>query len=142
MDYVYKISSTEVSGAEFAAVTGAGDGDEGSTVLAAVNVTLYEAMKYCNYLTSGNVNDGVYTFSGGVYQSTLSRAAIMAGGLSGVATDASKIYALPTEDEWYKAAYYNVSGDSYSLYADGADTASMMALVGALGFLIRRHFIA
>jgi formylglycine-generating enzyme required for sulfatase activity len=49
----------------------------------------------------------------------MSRSAIMAGGLNSVATDASKIYALPTEDEWYKAAYYSVSGNSYSLYADG-----------------------
>jgi len=126
--YTYQISATEVTIAEFMA-SGAGSGGEDywndaprtvGTSAPAVNVSLYEAMKYCNYLTSGNVNDGVYTFSGGVYQSTMSRTAIMAGGLDAVATDPNKIYALPTEDEWYKAAYYTGSG--YSLYADGSGT--------------------
>ncbi len=130
VSYSYKISSTEVTIAQMAA-SGAGSGNEnywntaGRTVgtsAPATMVTLYEAMKYCNYLTSGNVNDGVYTFVSGSYSSTMSRSAIMAGGLDSVATAASKIYALPTEDEWYKAAYYSVSGDSYSLYADGSDT--------------------
>ena len=27
----------------------------------AVYITLYKTMKYCNYLTSGDVNSGVYT---------------------------------------------------------------------------------
>jgi len=31
------------------------------------------------------------------------------------------IYVIPTEDEWYKAAYY--AGSGYSLYAFGTDTA-------------------
>ncbi len=121
VSYEYKISSTEVSIAEFNA-SGAGDGDEGywnegtrtvGTGAPAVNVSLYEAMKYCNYLTSGNVNDGAYNFSGGTYQSTDRASAI---------TTYGTIYAVPTEDEWYKAAY-NVSGNSYSLYADGSGTA-------------------
>ncbi len=133
VSYEYKISSTEVSIAEFQAYRTAtsttgnegywnetGNGRTVGTDAPASYVSLYEAMKYCNYLTSGNVNDGVYTFNGsGVYQSTLSRASIMSGSLDAVATDVNKIYALPTDDEWYKAAYYSVSGGSYSLYADG-----------------------
>jgi len=118
--------------AEMAAATGAGSGNENywndgtrtvGTAAPAVNISLYEAMKYCNYLTSGNVNNGVYTFVSGFYSSTMSRSAIMAGGLDSVATDANKIYALPTEDEWYKAAYYKPDDSGYSLYANGTGIA-------------------
>ena len=118
VDYTYKISSTEVTIAEFAA-SGAGDGNEGywndgtrtvGTAAPASYVSLYEAMKYCNYLTSGNVDNGAYVFSAGVYQSTDRASAITTHGT---------IYALPTEDEWYKAAYW--TGLGYSDYANGDD---------------------
>jgi formylglycine-generating enzyme required for sulfatase activity len=120
--YTYQISATEVTIAEFTA-SGAGSGNENywndgtrtvGTAAPAVNVSLYEAMKYCNWLTSGNVNNGAYFFSGGVYQSTDRAAAV---------TTYGTVYALPTEDEWYKAAYFTGnSGDLWSLYANGTDT--------------------
>ncbi len=125
VSYTYKISSTEVSIAEFQA-SGAGDGNEDmwnsgehsvGTNAPASNVSLYEAMKYCNYLTSGNVNSGYYSTSDGglTYQAnTLSHIAY--------ATANGSTYFVPTEDEWYKAAYYSVSGDNYSRYADGTGT--------------------
>jgi formylglycine-generating enzyme required for sulfatase activity len=120
--YTYQISATEVTIAEFTA-SGAGNGDEnywndgirtvGSAAPASF-VTLDEAMKYCNFMTSGNVDDGAYVFSGGVYQSTDRASAITAYGT---------VYALPTEDEWCKAAYFDASGaKGYSLYANGTDT--------------------
>jgi formylglycine-generating enzyme required for sulfatase activity len=118
--YEYKISNHEVTIAEFAA-SDAGDGDENfwndGTRTVGVNapatqVSLYEAMKYCNYLTSGNVDNGVYVFSNGIYQYTDRPSALLAY---------EKIYALPTEDEWYKAAYWTGSG--YSDYANGNDFA-------------------
>jgi len=124
--YTYQISATEVTIAEFQQATGAGSGDEdywnnyavygtsAGTNAPAGNVTLYEAMKYCNYLTSGNVNNGVYQFSGGSYQSTERASAVNTYGT---------VYALPTEDEWYKAAYYTGnSGDLWSSFANGTDS--------------------
>lgn len=121
--YTYRISATEVTIAEFWA-SGAGNGNENywndgtRTVGAnapATYVSLYEAMKYCNWLTSGNVNSGTYVFNGGVYQ--------FADRVSAVATYGTA-YALPTENEWYKAAYYTGnSGDPWSLYANGTDVA-------------------
>ncbi len=120
--YSYKISATEVTIAEFAA-SGAGSGNEDywndgtrtvGTAAPVTQVTLYEAMKYCNFITSGDVNDGAYVFSAGVYQSTDRASAIAAHGT---------IYALPTEDEWYKAAYYDASGaGGYSIFANGNNT--------------------
>ncbi len=121
--YTYQISATEVTIAEFQQATGAGDGDENywnagtrtvGTNAPASYVSLYEAMKYCNWLTSGNINLGAYQFSGGVYQSTDRASAV---------TTYGTVYALPTEDEWYKAAYYTGTvGDLWSLYANGTDT--------------------
>ncbi len=32
-------------------------------------------------------------------------------------------YFLPSENEWYKAAYYNAAGTNYFLYPTGSDTA-------------------
>jgi formylglycine-generating enzyme required for sulfatase activity len=120
--YTYQISATEVTIAEFAA-SGAGDGDEDywndgtrtvGTAAPASYVSLYEARKYCNWLTTGDVNSGYYG-AGGNNMSGLSHDAY--------ATANGLTYFLPTEDEWYKAAYYTGnSGDLWSLYADGTDT--------------------
>ena len=122
--YTYRISATEVTIAEFQLATGAGDGDEnywndgsrnvGPNAPVSV-VSLYEARKYCNWLTTGDVNSGYYG-NGGNNMSGLSHDAY--------ATANGLTYFLPTEDEWYKAAYYTGnSGDLWSLYANGIDTA-------------------
>ncbi len=130
VSYEYKISATEVTIAEMQA-SGAGSGNEGywnsgdrtaGTGAPASYVTLYEAMKYCNYITSGDVYAGAYVFSGGVYQSTDRSSAI---------STYETICAVPTEDEWYKAAYYTGSG--YSLYADGTGTVPTQGF-GATGW--------
>jgi len=116
--YTYQISATEVTIAEFTA-SGAGSGNENywndgtrtvGTAAPAGQVSLYEAMKYCNYITSGDINLGAYIFSGGIYQSTDRASAI---------TTYGTVYALPTEDEWYKAAYFKTDASGYSLYANG-----------------------
>jgi len=123
VDYSYKISSTEVTIAEFQA-SGAGSGGEDywnvspktvGTAAPASYVSLYEAMKYCNYLTTGDVDSGYYG-AGGNNMSALSHLAY--------ATANGSTYFVPTENEWYKAAYYDASGaGGYSLYANGTGTA-------------------
>jgi sulfatase modifying factor 1 len=115
--YTYKISQYEVTIAQMRA-SGAGNGNETfwsalGTNAPASRVTLYEAMKYCNWLTSGDANNGAYKFSGGVYESTDRASAVITYG---------KVYALPTEDEWYKAAYFKPDGSGYSRYANGTST--------------------
>jgi formylglycine-generating enzyme required for sulfatase activity len=131
--YTYKISKYAVSLAQMQA-SGAGSGNENywndgtrtlGTNAPAVYVTFYEAMKYCNWLTSGNTNNGAYNFSGGVYQSTDRASAITAYG---------KVYALPTEDEWYKAAYFKPDGLGYSLYANGSNTVPTKSTNGSTGW--------
>ena len=77
----------------------------------------YEAAQFCNYLTSGDKSLGAYLFSGnninpGDFLGIDRASAVSAHGIA---------YVLPTEDEWYKAAYHTGSG--YSTYADGTDVA-------------------
>jgi formylglycine-generating enzyme len=126
VDYEYQISATEVTIAEFIA-SGVGDGDENywndgtRTVGAAAPasyVSLYEAKKYANYLTEqangGLTNYNLYSADGTGTGSYTRADAI---------SDNILVYGVPTEDEWYKAAYYTGNaGDPWSLYANGTDT--------------------
>ena len=126
VDYTYQISATEVTIAEFTA-SGAGSGNENywndgtrtvGTAAPAVNVSLYEAKKYANYLTQ-NANGGSTAFNLYSADGTGAGSYTRANALS----DGRIVYALPTEDEWYKAAYYTGNGgDLWSLYANGTDT--------------------
>ena len=73
-------------------------------------VTLYNAARFCNWLTTGDTESGVYTLTGGDF--SRNEDAWLAGGA-----------ALPTVDEWYKAAYYNAALDdgSYFKYSTSGD---------------------
>ncbi len=129
--YEYKISTHEVNLTEFAKAVEAdsrvGNGNEnywndgvrrvGEKGPASM-VSWYEAAKYCNWMTSGNAYKGAYGFDkDGKLTSVMSRKEILDSG--------SLYYVLPTEDEWYKAAYFRgpLGSDLWSLYANGTDEA-------------------
>jgi formylglycine-generating enzyme required for sulfatase activity len=76
-------------------------------------VSWYEAAQFCNYLTSGDKYSGAYNFDTGGNFLGVDRA-------SSISTYGTT-YVIPTENEWYKAAYYTGSG--FSLYANGTNTA-------------------
>ena len=137
--YTYRISQYEVTIAEFSA-SGLGSGNENywnsiGSGAPAVNLSWYEAAQYCNWLTTGDALLGAYQFNGsGTLTNVMSRANILA--------DGGLFFLLPTEDEWYKAAYFK--NGVYSLYANGTDTAPTTAesryggispwVVGSSGF--------
>ena len=86
-------------------------------------VSFYDALRFANWLHNGQptgaqdsttTEDGAYTFSG----------ATSVGSRNAGAT-----VFLTSEDEWYKAAYYD--GASYFDYPAGTDTQSTCALPGA-----------
>ncbi|RKX42914.1 MAG: hypothetical protein DRP64_09015 [Verrucomicrobia bacterium] len=80
----------------------------------ASKVTWYEATMFANWLTTGDAYMGVYQFDGGGTLTGLDRSCRNGNDMA---------YVLPTEDEWYKAAYYKPINDgSYSLYASGLDS--------------------
>ena len=78
-------------------------------------ISWYEAAQFCNYLTSGNKYSGAYKFDiSGNFQEIDRTSSISTYGTT---------YVIPTEDEWYKAAYFKPDGSGYSLYANGTNTA-------------------
>ena len=124
--YNYRIGSHEISLDQFAKAHAAsgntiGSGNEGywndgtrtvGTAGPAGFVSWNEAARFANWLSSGDANTGVYSFSGG-----------LVNGIDRSYRNGSDLaYVLPSEDEWYKAAYYKpVDNGSYSLYANGSD---------------------
>ena len=128
VNYNYRIGTTEISIDQFfkarAADSRMSSGNEnywnrdGRTVginAPVARVTWLESAKFTNWLTTGDAYMGAYQFDGSGTFITLDRAAAVAA--------YGTVYVLPTEDEWYKAAYYKpVNDGSYSLYASGFDT--------------------
>jgi formylglycine-generating enzyme len=120
--YTYKISQHEVTAAEFQTAVNSDANVGGSTPnfgsTPAAGVSWYEAAKYCNWLTTSDAYLGAYQFDGGgTLTNVMSRASILA--------DGGLFYLLPTEDEWYKAAYFK--DGVYSLYATGTAIAPTTA---------------
>ncbi len=114
--YNYRIGRYEVTASQWGAVAAAaGIGETGVWIgnQPVASVSWYDAAQFCNWLTSGNKYLGAYQFSGSGTLTNVDRnASISIYGMT---------YALPTEDECYKAAYYTGSG--YSLYANGTGAA-------------------
>jgi formylglycine-generating enzyme required for sulfatase activity len=129
VDYEYQIGKYEITNIQWDAFTSAAgtptgnDGGYSNNAywtgdnIPTSNVSWYEAAQFCNYLTSGDKNLGAYQWSGnntnpGDFEGIDRDSAVSTYGIT---------YVIPTEDEWYKAAYYTGSG--YSTYANGTDTA-------------------
>jgi len=79
----------------------------------AAGIRYYEAAMFANWLTSGDVTQGAYDIS--APNVTIDRASALA--------TYGEVYVIPTDDEWYKAAYYDPINDIYVDYATGSDTA-------------------
>jgi formylglycine-generating enzyme required for sulfatase activity len=76
-------------------------------------VSWFDAARFANWLVNGQGDGGTetgsYTLAGAVSGATVARNVINGG------------YYIPTENEWYKAAYYNPGGSNYFVYATGSD---------------------
>ena len=92
----------------------------------AANITWYEAAAFVNFLNTNSGKTAAYdlTFSSGSWSMALwsSEQAWTAGGTN-LYRNKDAFYFLPSENEWYKAAYYNPAGTNYFLYPTGSDTA-------------------
>ena len=76
-------------------------------------VSWFDAARFANWLTygqgGGDTETGSYTLAGAVSGATVARNEINGG------------YYIPTENEWYKAAYYNPGTTAYSLFPNGTN---------------------
>ena len=118
VSYNYRIGKYEVTATQWQTInTAAGIGDTGcwSGNQPVGAISWYDAAQFCNYLTSGNKYSGAYKFDiGGNFLGIDRATSILTYGTT---------YVIPTEDEWYKAAYFKPNASGYSLYANGTDIA-------------------
>jgi formylglycine-generating enzyme required for sulfatase activity len=75
-------------------------------------VSWFDAARFANWLANGqgsaSTETGSYTLNGAT---------------SGIITaNAGTQFYIPTENEWYKAAYYNGANSTYSLYPNGQNS--------------------
>jgi len=111
-------------------ITRAGDGtvsDPYSYTVAAgfinrpvTRVDFWDACRFANWLDNGQPTgaEGLGTTETGTY--TLTSTAISD---NTVTRNAGATWAVPSEDEWYKAAYYDPATSSYYLYPTSSNTA-------------------
>ena len=80
-------------------------------------VSWYDAARFSNWLATGDTETGVYTFTNGSLTSILNHD-------TAAETLVSTAWFIPTEDEWYKAAYHKNDGvtGNYFDYPTGSDT--------------------
>jgi formylglycine-generating enzyme required for sulfatase activity len=117
--YNYRIGKYEVTAAQWQTInTAAGIGNPGSYWSGnqpVAYISWYDTAQFCNYLTSGNKYSGAYKFD-------ISGNFLGIDRVSSISTYGTT-YVIPTEDEWYKAAYFKPDDSGYSLYANGTNTA-------------------
>jgi sulfatase modifying factor 1 len=91
-------------------------------------VSWFDAARFSNWMTTGQgttTETGSYTLAGAVSGNTVARNESPNG----------PYYYIPTENEWYKAAYYNPGTTTYSLFPNGnnaitTDDANYASAVG------------
>jgi formylglycine-generating enzyme required for sulfatase activity len=85
----------------------------------AANLNWYEAAAFVNFLNTSSGETAAYdlSWSGTAWSMALwsSEQAWTAGGTN-LYRNKDAFYFLPSENEWYKAAYYNPGGSNYFLY--------------------------
>ncbi len=91
----------------------------------AANITWYEAAAFVNWLNTSTGKTAAYnlTFSGSWSMAPWSSEQAWTAGGTNLYRNKDAYYFLPSENEWYKAAYYNPAGSNYFLYPTGSDTA-------------------
>ncbi len=117
----YGLYNGEVMGSDPLGASILRSGEDGSYTYTAVSgkenqpargVSFYDACRFCNWLAngqgSGSTETGSYNLSDGY---SLGRTA-------------NATWVIPSEDEWYKAAYYDPETGTYSTYPNGSDSAS------------------
>jgi formylglycine-generating enzyme required for sulfatase activity len=127
--YDYRIGTYDVTAAQWATVkaadpnVGGAQAPHWSGSQPAGGMTWNGAAEFCNWLTTGNALHGYYSISGGfATPNALSHDAYAA--LYGTT------YFIPTENEWYKAAFYSGSGSTYYTYAEGSNSVPTPVISG------------
>ncbi|MDF7806303.1 SUMF1/EgtB/PvdO family nonheme iron enzyme [Pontiellaceae bacterium B12219] len=135
--YNYRIGTYEITIDQFLKADNSaggtiGNGNEDYYIGAGRNapasaLSWQEAARFANWLSSGNINIGVYQLSGDTLLG-INRSYRNENGLA---------YMMPSEDEWYKAAYY--SNNSYSLYSSGLNSTPTLITSNGWNYSATEH---
>ena len=84
----------------------------------AATISWYEAAAFVNFLNTSTGKTAAYnlTFSGSWSMNLWSSGQAWTAGGENLYRNKDAFYFLPSENEWYKAAYYNPAGSNYFLY--------------------------
>ena len=123
---VYEISQDAITKATNLGMTNVTAGAWGASQPAA-NMQWYEAAAFVNWLNTSKGYQAAYnlTYSGGWSMSLWSSGQAWQAGGENLYRHKDAFYFLPSEDEWYKAAYHQNNGVTadYWDYATGSNTA-------------------
>jgi formylglycine-generating enzyme len=118
--YRYNIGMYEVTADQWAAVIAAdpnvGNAGNWSGSQPTAGTSWYEAAKFCNWLTTGRYDKGYYAIDGLGYATPNPLKHDAYAALHGTT------FFIPTEDEWYKAAYYDGVNDVYYDFPTGSNS--------------------
>ena len=91
----------------------------------AANISWYKAAAFVNWLNTSTGNQAAYnlTFSGSWSMALWSSEQAWTAGGENLYRNKDAYYFLPSENEWYKAAYYNPAGSNYFLYPTASNDA-------------------
>ena len=124
--YTYRMGTYEISEAQITKATASGLANVTAGAQPAANMTWYEMAAFVNFLNTSTGHHAAYQINAGVTALTLWSSA-EAWQLDGEDLYRHKdaFYFLPSEDEWYKAAYHKNDGATanYWDYATGSNSA-------------------
>ena len=117
--YSYSIGKYEVSNSQWDPVGELfSESRRGNEDQPAVAISWNHAAMFCNWLTSGDLSDGAYAIA---YSPTDGSGMVTGIDRDSAVSTYGTVYVIPTEDEWYKAAYYDGSTGTYYDYPTGSD---------------------
>jgi formylglycine-generating enzyme len=120
--YEYRVGTYEISQDAITKATLSGMADVTAGAWTgnqpAANISWYEAAAFVNWLNTSTGNQAAYnlTFSGSWSMTLWSSADAWQLGGENLYRHKDSEYFLTSENEWYKAAYYNPAGSNYFLY--------------------------
>jgi formylglycine-generating enzyme required for sulfatase activity len=127
--YEYRASIYEISQNDITKATASGMANvtagAWSNNQPAANISWYEAAAFVNFLNTNSGKTAAYnlTFTTNWSMALWSSEQAWTAGGTNLYRNKDAFYFLPSENEWYKAAYYNAAGTNYFVYPTGSDTA-------------------
>ena len=127
--YVYRAGKYEITQDAITKATASGmsnvtagpwTGNQPATI-----ITWYEAAAFVNFLNTNSGKTAAYnlTFTTSWSMALWSSEQAWTAGGTNLYRNKDAFYFLPSENEWYKAAYYNAAGANYFLYPTASSSA-------------------